>query len=264
MLPKSRQAVVTRHPDPFPDEVIAAIKRHAEEAYPHESVGFVYETGYEPVENVASEPEQFFSVHPDDVLDALQRGALAFVHSHPDGPNFPSAEDQKHQINSGMVWGIVPVRQNIDVPIALDITWWGDKLPVAPLERRSFIFGVFDCYRLYRDWFYQETGIWLKNYAAPDNYTELGMEMFLDNCEDAGLRNLGKVDITDLQRGDMLVGHMLGSVSNHCAVYLGGDDVLHHLPSRPSGKELLVRVWPHVDTVFRYEGPEATPLRRTG
>lgn len=269
MTPQSMKTVTLRHPDPFPLDVIEDIKAHALAMFPHEAVGFVMPEGYMPVDNVHSDPENHFEVNPVDTAMALEGGVLALVHSHPDGQPIPSYHDQVMQIDSGLTWGIVPVvginEGDEIIPQAGEITWWGDALPIAPLERRRFLWGVFHCWSLYRDWLRLEYGIVLPNFACDRDFVDDGHNIFIENCERAGLRNLGKIDMSRLQVGDMLVGHVKGEHPNHCGVYLGGDDFLHHAPGTASGKANLLRWWPHIDTVFRYDGLEnATPLRGLG
>lgn len=267
MLPAHRQASTLRYPDPFPPEVVEAAKAHACESYPRESCGYVTEHGYVPAENVHETPETNFRIDPEFTKEVYQRGkVLAIVHSHPNGPNYPSFMDQQVQIEMGVTWGIIPVFANDadGTRLAGDVIWWGDDLPIPPLQGRRFIWGVFHCWSFYRHWFKLEHDIWLPNFACPIDFIDEGVNIFLDNCERAGLRNLGKVDMCDLQIGDMLVGHVKGEHPNHCGVYVGGDDLLHHLDTGVSRKDQLVRRWPHIDTVFRYAGADATSLRDTG
>ena len=282
-----RMVVTFRNADPFPVEVIDAIKAHAIACYPQESVGVVMADGYVPCVNVHREPEKAFEVDPEETKSLLQRGAiLALVHSHPEGPNFPSLSDQRHQIASGMTWGIVPIigtdvmpdidpvaeadedappPESIVVPVPSDILWWGDALPIPPMKCRKFIWGIFHCWALVRDWYRVERGVTFPNFAVGDDFIENGESVFIDNVERAGLRDMGKLDMNDLQVGDILVGHLKGQHPSHCGVYLGGDDFLHHPPGAPSSVTQLVRWWKHIDTVFRYYGDANTSsVRRTG
>lgn len=266
LIHHSKRAITLRNPDPFDTEVIDAIREHALEAYPKECCGFVMPDGYMRVDNVHPEPTEFFRVDPLAAARAMEGGALAFVHSHPDGSPIPSLNDQLCQIEEGMTWGIVPVlgiNEGDEVkPLAQPITWWGDDLPIPPLKGRKFIFGVFDCWRLYRHYMMLEHGITLPNFAYGEDFVEKNENVFVENCERAGLRNLGKIDMSRLHVGDMLIGHLRGEHPNHCGVYLGGDTFLHHAPGQASREDNLLRWWPHMDTVFRYDGLEETASLR--
>lgn len=265
---------VLRHPDPFPHEVVWEIRQHAIKCFPEESCGLVVvgddgEPEYVRSPNIHPEPTQHFTVDPEITLQYLQPVAriLACVHSHPEGPNYPTYADQVMQIDSGVICGIVPVTETTThdgaVPIAHDVLWWGDSLPVPPLSPRRFIWGIFHCWSLVRDWYRVELGIVLPNFAVAEDFIKKGESVFLDNVEKAGLTNIGKIDISELQRGDILVGHLQGDKPNHCGVYTGGDKFLHHSPDALSGEADLVRWWKHIDTVFRHAGKTAS-LRGTG
>lgn len=263
---EDKMVVTFRNPDPFPLEVIVAAQNHARECYPQESVGVVMADGYVPCQNVSANPELAFEVDPLETKELLHRGAiLALVHSHPEGPNYPSLFDQQSQIASGMTWGIIPIIGTNDgdeiVPVPSDILWWGDDLPIQPLKCRRFIWGIFHCWKIVRDWYKLERGIDLPNFAVDYDFIENGESVFINNVERAGLRDMGKLAMSDLQIGDVLIGHLKGEHPSHCGVYLGGDDFLHHPPSAPSGIAQLVRWWPHIDTVFRYDDQICLSLR---
>ena len=255
---------ILRNPDPYPLDIVSAAKAHAIAEFPKEAVGFVLPDRYVPATNIHTDPNNHFEIDPKDTAKALDAGALAIVHSHPNGGPSPSFHDQAKQIESGLVWGIVPVlglNEGDEIhPQAGEITWWGDSLPIAPLERRRFIWGVFHCWSLYRDWMRVERGITLENIPCDREFVQDGTNVFLDNCERVGMVNMGKLDMNDLEVGDMLVGHIKGDLPNHCGVYLGGDDFMHHPPGGASGKANLLRWWPHIDTVLRY-GATTNPAR---
>jgi cell wall-associated NlpC family hydrolase len=61
--------------------------------------------------------------------------------------------------NAEHSWGIVPVKRHFaEVPF-----FWGDSLPIAPLEGRPWRMGVYDCYGLMRDWYRAKRNILLPN-----------------------------------------------------------------------------------------------------
>jgi proteasome lid subunit RPN8/RPN11 len=282
--------IVLRYPDPFDPSVCEAIRQHALAEYPKESCGLVVEEDggvrYLPCENIAADPTKEFEIASDITLKWMQRVALkACVHSHPDGPAHPSFKDEAQQIASGVPWGIVPIlainrtdpqpTEEDPTPVgewndkpmlsACDIVWWGDQLPRVPLENRKFVWCIFDCWALVRDFYLQEAGIVLYEVPCHENFVDRGDNMFLTNVENAGLRNLGKISMSELRRGDILLGHLRGEHPSHAGVYLGGDDFLHHPPRSVSGVANLLRWWPHIDTVLRHDGfDEAASLRAAG
>jgi proteasome lid subunit RPN8/RPN11 len=255
-----------RNPDPWGPEVVDAIKAHAMAEYPRESCGIVVGDQYVPCENIHPEPLKAFRIDPDITDPLTVAGTLqAIVHSHPDGPNFASEADQQGQIDMDIPWGIVPVIGNqADAVVACDILWWGDSLPVAPLERRMFIWGIFHCYELYRHWMKLNRGVLPPTFACPHDFIERNINFFTDHIEASGHINLGKPDICDLQVGDILIGKLYGKHPNHCGVYVGDDMILHHPAGGASGYTELLRWWPKVEVVCRYDPAHASSVRGLG
>jgi proteasome lid subunit RPN8/RPN11 len=247
-------AVVLRHPDPWPD-IVEQIKQHAVEQYPKESCGLVVGGQYIPCDNVHPEPTKAFRINPEISGPYYAAGTLqAIVHSHPDGPNHPSTPDLEGQISSDIPWGIVPVIGDTEKALyPCDILWWGDGLAPVPLERRKFIWGIFHCYQLYRDWWKQERGIYMPIWPVGETFIEDGFNCWTTYRENVGLTDMGKPDISDLQIGDMLLGRVRGTFPNHCGVFVGDDLMLHHPPNGVSGKVELLRWWPYVEMVYRNE-----------
>lgn len=246
--------IIQRHPDPWP-AIVDDVKHHAAEAYPLEACGIVVDGQYVRCDNIHPNPKEHFRIDPAIAAPLMAQGRLqAAVHSHPDGPNHPTFDDLAGQINSDIPWGICPVIGDTEkVLCAHDIIWWGDGLPPVPLERRKFIWGVFTCYQLYRDWWRQERGIIFPTWPMIPDFAKEGMNIFHDYRTKVGLTDVGKVSISDLQVGDMLLGKVRGSFPNHCGIFVGNDLMLHHAPTSVSGTVELLRWWPYVDTVFRYE-----------
>ena len=112
--------------------VDAAIRRHGEEAYPHECCGALVGRGgivsaTVALPNTTDEgPRRRFLVRPSDYRLAEQRAAeiggdlLGFYHSHPDHPARPSPYDLDHAWPT-FAYVIVSVRSGA----AGDMTvWW--------------------------------------------------------------------------------------------------------------------------------------------
>jgi proteasome lid subunit RPN8/RPN11 len=89
-------------------EVIAAIRAHGRDTYPHECCGALIGQAGEVVEALAlpntteEGPRRRFLVRPDDYRAAESRASamgaelLGFYHSHPDHPARPSQYDLDH------------------------------------------------------------------------------------------------------------------------------------------------------------------------
>jgi proteasome lid subunit RPN8/RPN11 len=94
-------------------ELIAEIRRHAEETYPDECCGIMLGRAVDgereverllPIENTWDEVERRrrFLIQPQDLMRAEREGrltgldVLGFYHSHPDAPARPSEFDREH------------------------------------------------------------------------------------------------------------------------------------------------------------------------
>lgn len=226
----------------FAPEIIAAMREHALQAFPLESVGFAYADRYVPVENIAKDPEKQFEVDP--VVFLQHRQALAFVHSHPladafsrrykpgFSPHCPSGADMESQIATAMTFGIVVT----DGVTAAEPFFWGDFTLDLPLLGRPFRHGVEDCYTAIRRWFWQERKIKLAEFARDSDWWEKGDDLYMENFASQGFKVLGSSP--DLQPGDCgfysLGRQDRGSTLNHAFVWLGDGSVYHHLPGRVS------------------------------
>jgi proteasome lid subunit RPN8/RPN11 len=255
------QPITLRHPDPWPD-IVADVKRHAAEAYPLEACGIVVGGEYVRCDNIHDNPKEHFLIDPAITAPLMADGSLqAVVHSHPDGPNYPTYDDVSGQLDTDIPWGICSVIGDTEKAIAPhDILWWGDSLPPVPLVGRQFIWGIFTCYQLYRDWWKRERGIVFPTWPMNPDFHK-SMNIFMDYREKVGLTDMGKIAISDLQIGDMLLGKVRGSFPTHCGVFVGDDLMLHHPPTGISTTTELLRWWPYVETVFRYESSDPSSVR---
>lgn len=250
--------VTFRHNDPWPATVTDKIKEHAVREYPKESCGVIVDNDYIPCENLHPEPYKAFRIDPGFTSELIIAGKLqAIVHSHPDGPDHPSEADAQAQIDMDLIWGIVPVFGDGDTAThANPIVWWGDQLPTPPLLGRKFIWHVFHCYQLYRDWWWVNRGIRFALYPCSVDFIDEGRNPFVEHVERTHHVNLGKPQITELEIGDMVLGRLRGRYPNHCGIYVGNDTFLHHPSGGASCEASLLRWWPRIDLVFRHDGTQ--------
>jgi proteasome lid subunit RPN8/RPN11 len=208
---------------------------HAQALDPHESCGLVVivkgKETYWPCKNIATYPEQMFSICPNDYAEAEQAGeVVAIVHSHPAFPTTASNADMVAAEKTALPWHIVN-------PKTLA---WSTYTPcgyVAPLIGREWVWGVQDCWTLVRDW-YAEQGIALPDWERPVNPLDFADAPIFDACwPAAGFRELS--DDEDLQPGDALLMSIQSNTGlNHCGVYIGDGMVLHHLRGRLSSRDI--------------------------
>lgn len=232
------------------DETRAKIIEHANAEFPKECCGLIINDRgnerYFPCRNIAQNQLDFI-MEPEDYARAEDEGSiLAVVHSHPKiGPN-PSQADRVACEASGLPWHIV----------AVPIGNWATIYPTgykAPLLGREFSHGILDCYSLVQDWYRQEMNIALPNFERSEEWWEKGENLYMDNFEKAGCTPLR--DGETLQRGDIILMQIGSRVVNHSAIYLGNDQIIHHLMKRLSCRDIYGGFWrKNTRLLVRYRG----------
>lgn len=231
----------------------ADAKVHAREVYPEESCGLIVAGSYIRCENIAADPKD----HTDDPNCACRLCAFEIdpkvyiehadqidcvVHSHPDGPLYPSKADMEGQALTGKPWAILALDDErvTDKPVM-----WGGETP--PLLGRDFMHGVTDCYAVIRDAYalgkdeLAKQGIpgWpfdpieLPDFPRADAWWEQGENLYVDNFAKAGFEEVKDAP----QPGDVFLMKIRSSTENHGGVLVGNDLIVHHLPSRMSRRE---------------------------
>lgn len=250
-------------------DVMAAAVAHARAEYPKESCGFAAGGQYLPCENKAEDPKANFEINDPRYDAAVVGKTLAFViHSHPDGPMFPSNHDMQQQIATGVPWVILMLN---DKGVSNYVAW-GDALPQVPLVGRPFVHGVFDCYSVVRDTFglgkdeLAKQGItWplapikLPEIPRDDSWWK-DSDLYSDNIAKQGFKIITRAEA---QPGDGFLMRLGDTRSNpkqrlnHAGLLLGKEMVLHHLPLRVSRREPAALWARAADIWVRYAGEGA-------
>lgn len=215
----------------YPVAAIRAAMAHAKLAYPEESCGFMVSGEYVPCANTAIDPVKHFRIAPQAWVLAEGKGEVqAVIHSHPGGLDYPSEADQARQIETGLAFGIVAMRDGEPrAPF-----FWGGATPAAPLLGRKFRWGMADCYALACDWYRAEMNVILPTFTRGPGWNE-EENLFLDHFEEAGFRQVEGLP----QVGDGILMRIGSRRVNHCAVYVGDGQLLHHLRGRLSCLDAL-------------------------
>lgn len=213
------------------------IKKLSIDSYPNESVFSVDAGGDAMVlKNVSPTPKESF------MIEGVPQGTVGLVHSHPDGPAYPSLEDMRSQVATGLEFGII---QCTSEDAGGFFTWGSNRR--LPIFDRPFRHGVTDCYALIRDYYLSESGIRLKEFPRSWEWWEAGENMYLDGFERAGFK---MVDRESIERGDMVLISIKGDVPIHAGIYIGNGDFLHHLGGKNGYDPSIM---PRIDTVTRWQ-----------
>lgn len=93
---------------------------------------------------------------------------------------------------------------------------------------RQFQHGKIDCYALVRDFYRDNYGLTLRNYARPDKHWDLGFNLYMQCFHAEGFRVLD-VHPTEWRPGDAILCAVRSEVANHAGVFVENGKVLHHL-----------------------------------
>lgn len=226
------------------ESAVLEFRAHAVEAYPDECLGVVLADGsYSRELNVAPDPAKNAYLDPGRFLELEGSGQLrAVCHSHPDGPDCPSASDMSAQIETMVPFAICSTNgQATAEPFS-----WGDQLADdGDLIGRPFRHGVQDCYGLVRDWWRRERGVILPDYPRDWVWWKKGGDLYRDYFGEAGFH---QIDAREVRPGDCWLAAVRSAVPNHAGVYLDAGLCLHHPssglaydPSRLSKREPMAR-----------------------
>lgn len=211
----------------------AEILQHAKADDPKEICGLIHvvkgRRRYYPCTNIAATPDEHFIIDPEDYAIAEDMGEIvAVVHSHPISQPVPSSADQIGCNNTGVPWIIVNPKTE----------QWGYTEPKdfeLPYVGREFVFGVVDCYSLVRDWYKREFGLDLADFSRRDRFWERGENLYLDSYKSQGFQ---RIPFEELQYGDAILMQLGAELPNHAAIYLGDQQILHHVQGRLSSRDV--------------------------
>lgn len=218
------------------------IKHTSVKRYPDEAVFAIdnYGLAWE-LKNIAPDPSDTFMVSAVEL--SMIAGVVGIVHSHPDGPAYPSVEDMRSQIASGLEFGII-VCSSEDAGGYFE---WGGKNNRPPLMDRPFRHGVTDCYAFIRDYYLDAMGIDLADFPRRWEWWDDGESLYLDGFSSAGFV---VVDKEDMRQGDMLLIALKGEIPIHAGVCTGDNEFSHHLGGSIGYDPSVI---PRVDTISRWQ-----------
>ena len=114
----------------------------------------------------------------------------------------------------------------------------------------EFDHGHVDCYSLVRNFYWDNFGIRLTDYARPENWWDHDLNLYADNFHREGFRVLD-VHPVDWQPGDVFLMAIKSPVANHAAVLLPQGQIIHHFYGRRSIVEPYRYLWRNTTTHVR-------------
>ena len=220
----------------FPYEEIV---NHCKSESPREACGLVIlfkgRYKYVPCKNVADNESttEEFAIHPLEFAKAEDDGEIvAVVHSHPERDASPGPTDLLSQQKEGIDWLII----GLNGGLSSEMFWLKGEKKELPLYGRPYSWHVNDCGSFIRDFYKQEFGIYIPDFYRPENFWEKEIEVYLDVYEKAGFH---KIEMPDLKYGDVILFALGSHITTHGAVYVGDNNIAHHLRGRLSCRDVL-------------------------
>lgn len=233
-----------------------AAREHARAEFPKESCGLIVNGEYIACDNLAPAASE----HQDDPMCRCQLCAFVIsnkvylhygdsiemvLHSHPNGPLYPSEADMVAQVASAVPWGIIA----LDDSRTGEPLIWGDRNNIPPIIGRSFMHGVTDCFDIVRDVYalgrveLEKQGItgWpfdpieLPAWPRVESWWKIDT---LDYYNTEPVKHgFEEISISQARPGDVFLCKINSDKFNHAGVLLANSLILHHLPMRLSRRE---------------------------
>jgi len=231
--------------------ILEAMNSIAIQRYPLEACGLIVASGNKSrlieCRNISAYPQHQFLIDPKSYAEAVEAGEIVAVwHSHIDIPNTPTEADKQDCEMHQMPWFITSVCKTEDGFVTSEPYKLEPSGYEAPYEGRPYVFGVFDCWAVIRDYYRREFEIELEDFNRVEFFWLKGIDVIGKNWENAGFK---LVTDDSYQVGDLFLIQNSASIINHVAMYVGNDQILHHCHNRLSKKDMYSGYW-HKHTVM--------------
>lgn len=113
---------------------------------------------------------------------------------------------------------------------------------------RQFVMGSTDCFGVLRDYYQNEFGLTVPNYARPNDFWDSGMDLYTPR-----LKRLGFKVVEDILEGDVILMAIQAERGNHAAAVIENGQILHHFFGRMSSVDNYTTLWRNTTiAVFRH------------
>ena len=103
---------------------------------------------------------------------------------------------------------------------------------------KPFVHGSSDCYTAVRNFYRDNYGIELTDYARPDDWWYKDMNLYMDLFPKEGFQLIYD-EVHDYRPGDVSLLAIRSKVANHAVVHVGESKVFHHMYGKLSCAELF-------------------------
>jgi proteasome lid subunit RPN8/RPN11 len=233
------------------------IKEYARSKLPEEACGLIVQDGanlvFIPCENIAENKRNNFKISNETMLKYSGRIESIF-HSHIEQGTWAVSLSDIKLCEAWGVEGTILFYSAIDNNVESDLLSYGTAPIDVKLQGRPYIYNLYDCFTVIRDFYHQEMNIPLDfvysdyGWWGEGNYDS---SLYLREYERLGFYEF---DISqELQKGDILIMKLgRSSCLNHGAIYTGGNSIIHHLEGKLSCKEALARYSSRIERGVRH------------
>lgn len=138
-----------------------------------------------------------------------------------------------------------------------------DDLKYDHLVGRPFTgIGRDDCLKLFRDFYRENFGIEIRDYARPHDWSSDQLDLMRLCYEREGFEQITDWKVKELRPADVLCVAIGEANPNHFAIFIDGDTILHHLYGKMSRVEPFRDFWRR-QTCFILRHPDVPDLRPT-
>ena len=214
----------------------AEMRAHALTAPEEEVCGLIAGGKYIPCKNLHSFPSSNFAIDAKAYAKAEKKGEIEGIfHSHPGFIGGFSRHDIEACKTSNLPWLV----------LAVGLNEWHEMSPYgdAPYIGRPWLYGMYDCYGVFRDFYKNEFGIVLDDFDRGQEFEWSSPEwrMFEKNVTDQGFVEIGNLE----KKGDMILMQLQCDFVNHIGVLARPNENVfyHHLLDRLSEENVYGGYW---------------------
>lgn len=231
--------------------VYDAVKR----VYPNEAVIGITARKAIPLTNIHPEPLDHFLVDSNEFYKHKFKG---LVHSHTRHPSKPSETYTTYYDIRTPSMADMQLQQSLDMPMGIigydgenmtEVLWFPDI--DSSIMDKPFIYGVYDCFRVAKAWYWQNKKIKLIDHPREFDWRQVH-DLFNSKYKEAGFESIDKS--LPLIEGDLVLFKINSEYENHVGVYVGDGKILHHFSNRAPAIENYAKWRSKITKHLRYRG----------